>query len=85
MMDGLGSGNVEPRLCIGDLNCNLKFDDKIGGNPPSQRDIAGFQWVVQNCGLRDLHVEGFPYTWTNNREDGENIQERLDRTLVYDS
>lgn len=30
----------------------------------------------------DVRVDGFPFTWTNNRADGDNIQERLDRVLV---
>ncbi|XP_021746045.1 uncharacterized protein LOC110711916 [Chenopodium quinoa] len=56
----------------------------MGGNITQQSLIDGFRDAVDKCKLRDLHVEGYRFTWSNNREGGENIQEHLDHALVFD-
>ncbi|XP_073359850.1 uncharacterized protein [Aegilops tauschii subsp. strangulata] len=38
-----------------------------------------FDDCLSDCGLADLGFSGYPYTWDNKREHGDNIQVRLDR------
>jgi hypothetical protein len=41
--------------------------------------MEAFRDCLMDCGLADLGFSGYEYTWDNKREDGENIQVRLDR------
>jgi hypothetical protein len=69
-------------VCFGDFNDVLSLDEKIGGvaRTPSQMSIG--RQCVADCGLLDPGFEGYPFTWSNGRQNGENIQCRLDRTFV---
>ncbi|MCI18708.1 hypothetical protein A2U01_0039863 [Trifolium medium] len=40
--------------------------------------------AVLESHLTDLGFEGYPFTWSNGRHDGDNIQCRLDRALSSD-
>ncbi|XP_021715994.1 uncharacterized protein LOC110683896 [Chenopodium quinoa] len=82
LLENLGEGNVSPWLCFGDFNCTLMHCEKQGGNPKNQNEIDGFRESMNNCHLRDLHFVGPSFTWSNNRADDENIQERLDRFVA---
>ncbi|PNX92710.1 ribonuclease H [Trifolium pratense] len=68
-------------LCCGDLNDILDSQEKQGGNIRSQGQLALGRHTVAECHLNDLGFEGYPFTWTNGREEDENIQSRLDRAL----
>ncbi|XP_021851299.1 uncharacterized protein [Spinacia oleracea] len=74
-----------PLVCMGDFNGILSHDEKVGGIPKHQREIDGFRSAIGRCSLRDIHFEGFPFTWMNNRVEGENVHERLDRVLVSET
>lgn len=74
MLVELGDGSTMPWLCLGDFNGILNHAEKQGGNSNNQRQIYGFRQEVESCQLRDIHFEGFPFTWTNNRADGDNVQ-----------
>jgi endonuclease/exonuclease/phosphatase family metal-dependent hydrolase len=68
-------------LCMGDLNDMLQADDKKGGLSRSQSQLGVGRQTVEACGLNDMGIEGYPFTWTNGRHGSENIQCRLDRAL----
>jgi hypothetical protein len=59
----------------------LSLGDKKGGNPRSSAQLLLGRDTVNDAGLIDLGFEGYPYTWSNGRQDGENVQCRLDRAM----
>lgn len=85
MLTTLKEASDLPWMCMGDFNGILKHEEKIGGNPKPQRELDGFREAVRVCDFREVRFEGHPFTWTNNRADDDNIQERLDRVLVTES
>lgn len=68
-------------LCFVDLNDTVAEQDKRGGIPRSQSQFSLGRQVIAEAGLVDLGFEGHPFTWTNGRQAGENIQCRLDRAM----
>ena len=68
-------------LCVGDYNDILFQDEKLGGNPRAMRKLLNFQCFVADCELMDLGFNGYRFTWRNNREGDDLIEERLDRAL----
>jgi len=80
----LNNSNL-PWLCSGDFNEILVQDDKQGGPPKSQTLIDSFQKVVLECNLKDIGFTGYPYTWSNNRGDRENVQMQLHRFLANEA
>lgn len=85
MMMELEGKSALPWMCVGHFNGILSHEEKVVSNPKHQHEIDGCREAVRRCNLSDIHFEGFPYTWTNNRADTENIQERLDRALVSET
>jgi hypothetical protein len=77
----LGSQVIGKWVCFGDLNDILDPQEKMGGNARSQTQYAHGREVVAESNLLDLGFEGYPFTWSNGRQDKENIQCRLDRAL----
>ncbi|XP_059629897.1 uncharacterized protein LOC132272834 [Cornus florida] len=57
-------------------------DQAHGGRARSQWQLQSFCTVIDRCALMDLGYQGFPFTWSNQRDGSANIQERLDRALV---
>ncbi|ONH91238.1 hypothetical protein PRUPE_8G101400 [Prunus persica] len=41
--------------------------------------IEDFQWVIDDCNVLSFDFVGYPFTWTNNRKDDNNVQVQLDR------
>ncbi|MCI44744.1 hypothetical protein A2U01_0065983, partial [Trifolium medium] len=48
----------------------------------TQNQMGLGRQCVADCGLLDPGFEGYPFTWSNGRQNEENIKCRLDRTLV---
>ncbi|XP_073131315.1 uncharacterized protein [Henckelia pumila] len=71
-----------PWACIGDFNDLLSNEEKRGRLAHPTWCIRGFQEVVTECGLNDLHMEGYPFTWVKSKGTADMIEERLDRDLV---
>jgi hypothetical protein len=40
---------------------------------------------VRDCDLTDIHLEGYPFTWTKSRGSTSIIEERLDRAMANSS
>ncbi|CAJ2638124.1 unnamed protein product [Trifolium pratense] len=69
-------------VCFGDLNDVLSSEEKMGGVDRTQNQLGLGRQCMADCGLLDPGFEGYPFTWSNGRQNEENIQCRLDRTLV---
>ncbi|KAH7861621.1 hypothetical protein Vadar_028497 [Vaccinium darrowii] len=69
-------------LCIGDFNEVLSCDDNRGGKQCSQRRLALFHAMLNNCGLVDLEFKGPKFTWRNNRAGNDLIMERIDMAFA---
>lgn len=66
-------------LMMGDFNELLSNSEKRGGRPISQHRANLFRDCLNYCDMLDLGFTGPKFTWTNVREIGGLIQERLDR------
>jgi len=71
-----------PWLCIGDFNEILYNSEKVGGNPRHAKQMESFREAVQKCNLGNLGFKGQKFTWSNKRENGVFVKERLDRGLA---
>ena len=80
-MKRLASIYTLPWICLGDFNEILDVSEKLGGVPKDGKLLAGFQELLDDCGLDDLGFDGPPFTWCNKREGLALIQERLDRCV----
>jgi endonuclease/exonuclease/phosphatase family metal-dependent hydrolase len=71
-----------PWCVIGDFNDLLSQEDKKGFLPHPNWLCTGFRNAVNDCDLTDIHLEGYPFTWTKSGGTDHMIEERLDRALV---
>lgn len=71
-----------PWILAGDLNFILNREEKEGGITPSQSSLDANNLLIDKVGLVSLPYIGNPFTWTNRRDEGELILERLDRFLA---
>ena len=46
--------------------------------------INGFRDAVDDCGLREVIMSGYPFTWERSRGCANWVEEKLDRALAYD-
>nr|GEU52210.1 reverse transcriptase [Tanacetum cinerariifolium] len=66
-------------LIIGDFNLIGELSDKVGGSS-GLHHVEEFQQFT-SAGLIDIPYTGLKYTWSNQRNEGDNIRERIDRAL----
>jgi endonuclease/exonuclease/phosphatase family metal-dependent hydrolase len=71
-----------PWLYLGDFNEILESSEKRGWCIRPWARMNDFREVVQRCHLVDLGFTGYAYTWDNNQEAMDNVQECLDRALA---
>ncbi|POO02677.1 Endonuclease/exonuclease/phosphatase [Trema orientale] len=64
--------------CIGDLNCVLSAEEKLGGRKFCTYEGAGLREFLFSTGSIDLGSVGAWYTWSNGYELTSLIKERLD-------
>uniref|UniRef100_A0A803QQI1 Reverse transcriptase domain-containing protein n=1 Tax=Cannabis sativa TaxID=3483 RepID=A0A803QQI1_CANSA len=74
-----------PWCIIGDVNNVMSQQDKKGGRPYPRWLLEGFQSCVSDCGLVNLDVVGYQYTWEKCRGTSSWVEARLDRALVSNS
>ncbi|PWA49961.1 reverse transcriptase [Artemisia annua] len=74
------SSRVGPCLVIGDFNLIGELNDKVGGSL-NLHHISEFQSFTAAAGLIDIPYSGLKYTWSNQRNESDNIRERIDRAL----
>jgi hypothetical protein len=71
-----------PWCVIGDFNDLLSQEDKRGVHPHPNWLCNGFRTAVSDCDLTDIHLEGYPFTWSKSRGRETVIEERLDRAMA---
>ncbi|KAJ4755626.1 DNAse I-like superfamily protein [Rhynchospora pubera] len=71
-----------PLCIIGDFNCILGVEEKMGGSTKLKAKNKAFASMVHRAGLHDLGYSGPAYTWTNHQPKNTLIRQRLDRALA---
>ncbi|XP_019165702.1 PREDICTED: uncharacterized protein LOC109161665 [Ipomoea nil] len=74
-----------PWVMIGDFNDLLFQSEKRGGNPHPERLLHGFDETIEECGLAQMHMMGYPFTWEKGKCTPNWIEERLDKVLASQS
>lgn len=59
-----------------------KQSEKRGAIPHPDSLIQGFNLALDDCGLIDLCMEGYPFTWERGRGTAAWVEERLDRVVA---
>lgn len=57
-----------PWFLGGDFNEILNLAEKHDGQIRYPRKMSDLNMVLMECGLSDLVFEGYPFTWSKNRE-----------------
>ncbi|XP_019184779.1 PREDICTED: uncharacterized protein LOC109179736 [Ipomoea nil] len=71
-----------PWVMIGDFNDLLFQHEKRGGNPHPNSLLRGFGETIDHCGLAQLPMEGYRFTWEKGKGTPTCIEERLDKVLA---
>ncbi|XP_019191056.1 PREDICTED: uncharacterized protein LOC109185569 [Ipomoea nil] len=71
-----------PWVIIGDFNDLLFQYEKRGGNPHPDNLLRGFGETIEECGLTQLPMSGYPFTWEKGKGTPNWIEERLDKVLA---
>uniref|UniRef100_A0A803QIA9 Endonuclease/exonuclease/phosphatase domain-containing protein n=1 Tax=Cannabis sativa TaxID=3483 RepID=A0A803QIA9_CANSA len=71
-----------PWCVIGDINNVLCQEDKKGGQPHPRWLIDDFQRCLTDCGLEDMDLLGYPFTWERICGTSRWVEIYLDRALT---
>ncbi|XP_019170442.1 PREDICTED: uncharacterized protein LOC109166013 [Ipomoea nil] len=74
-----------PWIMIWDFNDLLFHYEKRGGNPHPDRLLRGFGEAIEYCGLSQLPMNGYQFTWEKGRGTSRWIEEKLDKVLATDA
>ncbi|XP_019177748.1 PREDICTED: uncharacterized protein LOC109172953 [Ipomoea nil] len=74
----VGRSNL-PWVMIGDFNDLLYQSEKRGGNPHPLSLLHGFGETIEECGLAQMPMMGYPFTWEKGKGTPNCIEERLDK------
>lgn len=80
-LEKVAESNSLPWLAMGDFNEIACEEEKFGGTSNAYR-IQRFNEMLDYCNLLDLGFKEPKFTWTNLRQVGGLIQERLDRAVA---
>ncbi|XP_019171082.1 PREDICTED: uncharacterized protein LOC109166644 [Ipomoea nil] len=69
-------------VVIGDFNDLLYQNEKRGGNPHPNSLLHYFGEAIEDCGLAQLPMNGYPYTWEKGKGTENWMEEKLDKVLV---
>lgn len=67
LISSLSKMSQLPWCIIGDFNDMFSDEDKCGRVDHPAWLLSGFIDVISGCGLTDLVLEGYPYTWAKNK------------------
>ena len=84
MIHTLHGNSSLPWCILGDFNDIISVMDKKGLDHPMWL-INGFREVILDCGLHDVPLEGYPYTWQRTKGYDDKVEERLDMAMVTSS
>ena len=70
-----------PWCILGDFNDIISAMDKKGLVDHPTWLINGFREVILDCGLHDVPLEGYPYTWQRRKGYNYEVEERLDKVI----
>ncbi|XP_019168526.1 PREDICTED: uncharacterized protein LOC109164444 [Ipomoea nil] len=74
-----------PWVMIGDFNDLLFQHEKRGGNLHPDRLLRGFGDAIEKCGLSQMSMGGYQFTWEKGKGTTSWIEERLDKVLSTNS
>ncbi|XP_074315549.1 uncharacterized protein LOC141651749 [Silene latifolia] len=80
LLAGVSDG---PWICMGDFN-EILFSNEMKGGSRQQWQMNNFHDAVDECGLRDLPLEGYAFTYDNGQGEA-NRQCRLDKAMITSS
>ncbi|KAL8508854.1 hypothetical protein ACS0TY_016165 [Phlomoides rotata] len=66
---------------IGDFNDILHNNEKRGRVLHPLHLLRGFRDAVNSCGIWDVELTGYPFTWSRGRGSSNFVEERLDRVM----
>ena len=69
-------------FCMGDFNEILLGEEKLGWLDWPERQMQLFRDALDDCRLKDLGFNGYPFTWYNRRPGAHNVWIRLDRGVA---
>ncbi|GER50778.1 ferrochelatase-2 [Striga asiatica] len=69
-------------VIAGDWNDILCEGEKNGGRLRPEASFWGFRTCLANFGGQEIYMEGYPFTWGNNRPAKGYIEEKLDRMVA---
>ena len=72
----------EAWMVMGDCNEILDSSEKLGGGDRPMRQMEAFRRTLYDCAITDLGFYGPKFTWNNCKEEGNFIQERLDKGVA---
>ncbi|XP_039682996.1 uncharacterized protein [Medicago truncatula] len=81
LLRSLHTQSDDPWCIIGDFNDHLSSFDKRGGPDRPRWLIQGFQEAVTDCGLTDLPLIGYQFTWFKSIGTSHAKEARIDRAL----
>ena len=80
---GLGIGVHKPWIVMGDFNCVLNIDERVGA-PVRHHSMVAFRNCVDICGLEDVKAAGHFYTWSNKQAGEARVFSKIDRVMAND-
>lgn len=68
-------------MIIGDFNCVLKPDERIGSIVIPSEYVGPEECMLQ-CGLNDIQSTGNLFTWNNKQEGDQRVFCKLDKAMI---
>lgn len=81
-MHTLAGKSSLPWCCIGDFNDLLSLIEKRCRVTHPNWLISRFKEAVANCGLVDLGLGGYQFTWERGRRTDNWVEDKLDRVMA---
>ncbi|KAL6521117.1 hypothetical protein OROGR_017686 [Orobanche gracilis] len=81
----LASKSSLPWVVIGDFNDLSSQSEKFGHHIHPNSLIEGFNQALDDCGLHDIGMKGYEFTWVKSRGTDRWVEERLDRAVSTDT